>query len=61
MTHIANTITGTITAVVASQVTGALPWFEFRCECGEVARFSVEGMARGHAIGHANYMAKAGR
>jgi len=60
MTHIANTITGTITAVAASQA-GALPGFEFRCECGEVAGFSVEGMARDHAIGHANYMAKAGR
>jgi len=57
MNHTANTITGTVTATAASRP-GALAGFEFRCGCcAEVAAFSVEGMARDHALSHTNYMA----
>ena len=60
MTHTANIISGTIEAIAASRP-GALDGFEFRCECGEVARFSNHQTTVEHALGHADYMAKAGR
>ena len=60
VTHSTNIISGTIAEVAASR-DGALDGFEFRCECGEVARFSAHQVAVEHALGHANYMAKAGR
>ena len=56
MTHTKNTIQGTIEAAAASRQ-GALDGWTFRCECcSEVASFSVEGMARDHAMSHTNYM-----
>lgn len=60
MTHTTNIINGTIEAVSASQL-GALAGFEFRCECGETFRSSMESAIRMDAIDHTNYLARQGR
>ena len=58
MTHTKNTIQGTFVAAAATQL-GALDGWKFLCECcAEMATFSVEGMARDHAMSHTNYMAE---
>ena len=60
MTHTKNTIQGTIEASAATRP-GALDGWTFRCaNCSEVASFSVEGMARDHAMSHTNYMVEKG-